>query len=341
MADIIESDCVKIGESVSLLALRNKNVLITGASGFLGQYLVSAIHFANEKKDLNCKICCVGLHGPSGIIKRYLPNKNIVFRRIDLSKPFKISGKFDYIFHAAGYGQPARFTKDPSGTIAVNVDATRQLLELAERSGGTFVFFSSVEVYGEMPRGMKSFRETYCGNSPLSGPRAIYTASKRLGEALTMSFADRGVRAKIARISHVYGPGAPANDSRVMSDFIRKAFANGEIRLLDSGRAIKTYGYIADVIAMVLFAALRGKEAVYNVGGRDTLSIRELAERIGKYCLVKVQVPRAFSLARFMGRNTGFVKPDLSRIKKEMKKIQFTPFSVGLANTIEWFTHIS
>jgi nucleoside-diphosphate-sugar epimerase len=344
MSPIIEKDCLKILGRVNFSVLKNKRVLVTGANGFLGQYIVSALCVANEKQNLNCKITCISLRGPGAVIKSCLAGKSgkyILFKKIDLAKPFHMPEDFDFIFHAAGYAQPSLFVNDPTGTVGVNVSATQEFLRVAERSKGTFVFFSSVEVYGEMPQGMKAFKEAYGGGAAPVGPRAIYGASKRLGEALcTFAAEQRGVRARVVRISHVYGPGAPANDRRVMSDFIRKALGEKEIDLLDAGTAKKTYGYIADVIAMIFFAGLHGKETIYNVGGQDVMSVKQLADRIGKYTGAKVRVPKEKSRANFVGRDPSVVKLDLSRIKKEMKKISFTPFATGLANTIEWGSDI-
>jgi len=337
MNPIIQKDCEYILDRVDLSLLKNKRVLITGANGFLGQHLVSAIVVANRTKKINCKVTCISLHGPNAIAQEYLSDNKITFKKIDLAKPFHISGTFDYIFHAAGYGQPSKFAKDPLATIAINVDATRKLLELAEHLGGTFVFFSSGEVYGEMPRGMRSFKESYAGNSPFDGPRAVYAASKRLGESLALSIArEHGIHAKIVRLTHVYGPGMPADDRRVMSDFIRNALRDKTIRLLDRGVSVKTYGYSADIIAMIFFAALHGKEEVYNIGGRDTMSIKGLAERVGKQCGASVKIPRRTSKEVFVGKDLSVMKLDLSRIKREMHGFSFTPFNVGLRKTIAW-----
>src|SRR5581483_5720457 len=199
---IIEQDCSGILKNFSAFSLRNKRVLVTGASGFLGQYIVGALRAANQKYKLNCKITCVGLRGPSEVLEEFL-DKNISFKKIDLSKPFRIDGKFDYIFHAAGYGQPSKFVSDPFSTVAVNIDATRTLLEIAERSRGTFIFFSSAEVYGEMPQGIDSFKETYPGIPDVFGPRGVYQQSKRLGESLCLAFERlHKTRIRIVRISH-------------------------------------------------------------------------------------------------------------------------------------------
>ncbi len=154
-------------DAVDLRNLKNKRVLVTGASGFLGQHIVAAIHEANQKYKLGCRVVGVSRSGPSEFLKLLPPDKNITFKKINLVRPFHIAGTFDYIFHAAGYGQPAKFAADPFSTIGINTEATRELLAIAKRSKGTFVFFSSVEVYGDMSS---------------HGPRAIYQNAKRLGE---------------------------------------------------------------------------------------------------------------------------------------------------------------
>ncbi len=117
----------------------------------------------------------------------------------------------------------------------------------------------------------------------------------------------------------------------MMSEFIRAALSSARtIRLRDPGAAVKTYGYVADVVSMILFVALRGKETIYDVGGCDAFSIRQLAGRIGKATGARVIIPRGKSA------KTSYHKLDLSKILKEMKRFKFTPFVRGLANTIDW-----
>lgn len=333
---IILKDCESILKMVDLRSLKGKRVLVTGASGFIGQYIVSALYVANEKYKLGCRVECVSRTGSGPVIRPYLASPLVTFRKIDLTKPFKLTEKYDYIFHAAGYGQPAKFVADPASTISINIDATKTLLEVAERSKGTFVLFSSTEVYGHMPKGMKSFSESYTGAPSVEGPRAVYAGAKRLAESLALFYQQRGVRVRIVRISAVYGPGALPTDARVMSDFIRKALETKVIALLDQGSSVRTYGYLADVTAMILHAAIKGKETIYNVGGKDVMSIRELAERIAKETKAIVQIPHTASKKYFVGNDPNFVKLNLTRIRNDMPRLSFTPFSRGLKNTISW-----
>lgn len=335
MNKIIEKDCADIISRVDFSTLKNKKILVTGATGFIGQYLVSALSLANRKLKLGASIHAVGLNEPRSLLASVLKeDKAVSYERVDLSKPFVLKN-FDYIFHSAGYGQPAKFVDDPSSLVRINIDATIRLLEGSPKS--TFVFFSSAEIYGEIPPEVIPVKESFNGNCFLHTPRSVYGEAKRLGEALSAAYERKlGNRVRIVRISHVYGPGLPPDDRRVMSEFISKGLKGNPINLLDDGAAIKTYGYIGDVVSMIFHAALHGKEMVYNVGGKDSVSILDLAKKIGKYCKVKTVTPGTSSKLSHIGKEPTIVRLDLTKITTEMKKFIFTPFDEGLKRTIEW-----
>ena len=337
MNKIIKDDCLSILDNIDLSPLKNSSILLTGSNGLLGQYLVHIIYLANKNNKLNCKIYCADFYRPNRNIKRLLTDKKIIPIQIDLSKHFTISHKVNYIFHAACYAQPSKFIRDPFSTIQLNVNATERLLELAKKNKARFLFFSSAEVYGEIPKELIPVPETYNGNCSTTSARAIYGESKRLGETICSIYRrNYNVKAYIARISHVYGPGISIKDERVLGDFIRKALVEKKIKLLDEGKAIKTFGYVADVIRMIMLVILKGKDMTYNVGGIDSISIRELAEEVGRYCHVPVIAPKEKSKLKHIGNDPTFVKLDLSKFKKEFNSFSFVPFSVGIAKNIQW-----
>jgi NAD(P)-dependent dehydrogenase (short-subunit alcohol dehydrogenase family) len=138
MNEIIERDCRDILSQVSLKNLKGKKVLITGANGFIGQYIAAAISTANRKLGVKCRVHTTGLHGPRAILDSILrADKKFSYFRLDLTKPFKLGG-YDYIFHAAGYAQPTKFVGNPASTVAINIDAPRRLITASP--GATFVF---------------------------------------------------------------------------------------------------------------------------------------------------------------------------------------------------------
>jgi dTDP-glucose 4,6-dehydratase/UDP-glucuronate decarboxylase len=336
MNTITREDGKKILERVTLAPLKGKSVLITGANGLFGQYLAHAIALANED-GLNCTLDCVSLHGPTGSMKELVAEGRVNFKAMDLSSPFSPETAYDFIFHAAGYAQPAKFITDPLSTIALNVQATDQLLKVTRSSNGTLVFFSSIEVYGEIPKEEVPVKETYNGNCPTDGPRAVYREAKRLGEALCRSsFQMDHAHVKIVRIAHTYGPGISINDGRVLGNFLRKALVDKHIVLQDDGSARRTFGYVGDMVAFTLYIALHGKQMVYNVSGKDTVTIKELAEEIAKQSGVSVEVPAQGSQEQHIGTGANIDEVDISRILGEIGDFPLTSLKDGISRTIAW-----
>ena len=144
-------------------------ILLTGASGIIGKSLIKmlskyaddidATFFSNsfESKSSNCKI-------------QIIPYADI-FRE-------KINIKYDQIWHFATYGQPARFIDSWPDVIRLNVYDTQKLIELLAPSGH-FFYASTSEMYGNI-----SSTEMSIPASNPNAKRAVYTESKRLGEAI-------------------------------------------------------------------------------------------------------------------------------------------------------------
>lgn len=337
MNKIIREDCERILELVDISPLKNSIVILTGSNGLFGSYFVNLIYLANKIKKLNCKIYCVSMHGPNKFINALLDDRRIIPLRRDLSKPFSLSYKCDFILHAACYAQPKKFIDNKIETINLNVHATNTLLNLAKKNKARFLYFSSGEVYGDIVKEMVTVQETFNGNCSTINERAAYGESKRLGETLCSIYKrDYKVKVVIARIAHTYGPGLSIFDDRALGNFINKALTQSKIVLLDEGAKIKTFGYIADMVAMLLTVMLKGKDLIYNISGVDSVSIRQLAEEVAAYCGVPVVLPKRKSNLKHIGYDTSYLKLDISKFLKEFGNIDFMPLSVGIRRTIDW-----
>ena len=183
---------------------------------------------------------------------------------------------FDYIIHAAGYGQPQMFSKDKLKTIEVNTEYTNTLFKSLKK-GGKFLFISSSEIYS----GAKSpHKETDMGTTTPQHSRACYIEGKRCGEAICMAYKEQGYDVKIARLALAYGPGTKKGDTRVINQFIEQALTTGKIQMKDKGESWRTYCYVEDVAEMMLDILFKGKDVVYNVGGDTRVTIDSLARAI-------------------------------------------------------------
>lgn len=316
MTDLLAANAERVRKAVSLAPMAGKTVLVTGASGLIG----------------------VNLH-------RTLTDAGVAVT-VPKARCAPVSGLFDYIIHAAGYAQPAKFLADPMGTAAVN---TTMLMGLLDRlaPGGRLLFLSTSEIYSGNPRNLHN--ENDVGTTTPFHPRSIYIDSKRCGEAICFNARQSGKHAVIARVSSVYGPGVRKDDTRVMSELIHQALMYGEIALKDGGTARRVFLYVTDAVEMLLNILLHGEQAVYNCGGHayntgrngvtwgnmiGEMSISTLARKIGERLKVPV---RTQTLGRAAPEGApSHVGLDMSRYLREFGEKEYVDIDVGLPLTIEW-----
>jgi UDP-glucuronate decarboxylase len=330
---ILQKDALHVNHNASLKSFEGTSVIVTGSSGLVGINIISSLIFYNKnfaKKTIS--IYAVSYSDPDKFIKKMFLDNNVKILYGDITNydflkkiPFA-----DCIMHCAGYGQPGKFMADKIKTISINTTATIELIKKV-RKGGRFLFMSSSEVYS----GNLSYKdkEEDIGTTGPSHPRACYIEGKRTGEAIVNASRDSGINAVSVRLALAYGPGVKSDDARVLNQLVSKGL-KGSIDLLDSGSAIRTYGYIADIIIMLFNILLKNNYSVFNVGGESTLSIKELAEKIGTKTNSKVSIPERSHLS--IEGAPSEVKLDLSRIKSEYGHAKYLNMEEGLERTIEW-----
>ncbi len=339
MDKIIEQDCLEYIKRINLVPLYGKTVLITGANGLIGTYLIYMLHLTNIMEGAGIKIVGVSKNAPCQALKDIFAN-NYRFISEDLTKmDYKdLQIKTDYIIHGATYAQPGKFLRNYLDTIHLNTSATEKLLQKAKEDGAKLLFLSSSEIYGEPDKKNIPTLEEYPGFCSSVNIRAIYSESKRMGETLCFAYKNfEDVDVKIARISMTYGPGVKLDDERVMANFIKQALEKKKIVMLDDGSKVRTFCYIADGVLMLLNILIYGNDFVYNVGGKDSISIRKLAEEIcaltGSSLSVDIQKQLPEQDIKVSPEH---VELDIKRVCKEFELEYFKPFSEGLTRTIVW-----
>lgn len=256
----------------------------------------------------------------------------------DVNNPLPELGRMDYILHAASNTHPRAYASDPIGTITANVQGTYQLLDYAAGHGcERFLFFSSVEIYGENRGDTDKFRENYLGYIDCNTVRAGYPESKRLGETLCNAFASqRGQDFIIGRFSRVYGPTMSDQDSKAVAQFIKKAAAGEDIVLKSDGNQLYSYTYVVDAASAALCILLKGasRSVVNVVDTASDITLKELAALLAKGAGTRVvfELPDKTEQSGYSTATRALL--DGTRLEQLGWKA-YTPIREGLSKTVQ------
>lgn len=265
--------------------LKNKTILITGATGMIGRCLVDFIMYANNNFFMNIKVIAVARNNEYAhkVFVKYFDNDNFKFFKHDVTIPFNNLSlyKIDYIIHAASGATPNIFRTKPVEVMNSNIIGVKNLLDLAKKNKAKLVYISSAEIYGEIKKYQKS--ENDYGYIDHMKIRAAYPISKKAAETLAIAYSNEySVSIVICRLSHVFGPTMTPEDNRASSEFIRLGINRKTIVLNNNKIIERSYTYVVDAASAILYIMLNGKnQEVYNVASGESITIKEFADIVG------------------------------------------------------------
>ena len=338
----LESICGRVREP--LRSLSGRRILVSGAAGFLPGYLVNTLLHANDTYlSPPCQVICLDnlLTGSEHRLDAWKNRADVVVLNQSATQPVSLLGEIDYIVHAASIASPPVYRRYPLETINVNVDGTKNLLELAaQHKAISFLYFSSSEVYGDPPPEWIPTPETYWGNVSFTGPRACYDESKRLAETLCMvHHRQLGIPVKVVRPFNVYGPTMRLDDGRIIPDLLDRALKGLPLVLFSDGRATRSFCYVSDAVTAILLVLLSDQNGeAFNVGNNEEVSIGAVAE------LVDELMGGGLGVQFQENQDPDYVVDSPQRRCPDLRKLESTfqwkaemPVREGLKTTIRWY----
>lgn len=263
--------------------LKNKKILITGATGLICSALVDELMHLNRKYQLTMRIFAAGRNRRKFEQRfEYWKNDNALqFVYYDAMEPVSFEHTVDFVVHGASNANPKSYSTQPVETMISNFVGTKNLLDsLKGKANARFLFISSSEVYGRNEAN-KPYSETDYGYVDIGNPRACYPTSKRAAETLCATYnKEFGVDYVIVRPGHVYGPTMTASDSRASSEFLRLASQRESIIMKSEGSQMRSYCYVVDCVSAILTVLLKGNSGeAYNISNPESIvTIRDFAE---------------------------------------------------------------
>lgn len=221
----------------------NKNILVTGQTGFKGSWLSCIL------KSFNCKLW--GLS--DGIIKsdnyRLLGDTKVFEDEftLDISQPSSelnaiLKQRFDFVFHLAAQGLVSVAQQQPRHTINSNIIGTYNILDAINKLSDTpcIIISTTDKVYANPSHDNVE-------ESPLGGDE-FYSATKAASEHIIRAFINSQKRTTlnigIVRSGNVLGGGDGARD-RIVTDVMNSLKNNEEI-VLRNPNAVRPWQYIMD-----------------------------------------------------------------------------------------------
>lgn len=287
---ILQEDLNIVADDAALQkALQGKRILVTGATGLVGSWLIRALACMNRRAENEMQIYGV-IRNPEKAETIYgaefMNREDVHFLQADIAAgdaaqrlqqgcPF-----LDIVIHGAAVTTSKTMVEKPVETILTAIEGTRQLLDLARLAGAKrFVYLSSMEMYGNLALGSNGqggcdtrATENRLGYLDLMNVRTNYPESKRMCENLCIGYGQEyGLDVMIARLSQTFGAGILPWEGRVFAQFARSAIEGKNIVLHTRGLSEGNYCYTRDSVRGILTIAVKGSAGeAYNVANEKT-----------------------------------------------------------------------
>ena len=312
------------------------NILITGATGFIGKYLAGAL---SKRYKVRCLV-----RKTSDISTLIGLNVELIYGDLlDKDSLMPTLHKIDLVYHLAG----EVYSRKKHDYYKGNVLATQNLLEACKEKGTKrIIFLSSTGVYKPSTKKTLVTEESECG------PISIYGKTKLDAERLIKN---SDIPWVIVRASLIYGP----YQKSMLNRFFRDAIKKGKVYILGNGENLRSLCFIDDLIEGLVLLADKPKviEKTYILSDNTAHTYNEVIEIAAKTIQKKLRVVQ---LPSFLGNislkvnsligNFGlflvelyaFQKTQLHEayeITKARKEIGYNPkipLETGLSRTAEW-----
>ena len=324
-------------------ALRGARVLLTGATGWFGTWLLDALVAANRAFGLGLKVVAIS-RAPNVFAQRHpalhaAPEIEWIAGDVRLWD-FAMAGSVSHVIHAATEASAKLNAEEPDRMFDTIVSGTRNALSFAAtRDCEGFLLLSSGAVYGAQPAGLARIPESYFGALDVTDPANAYAEGKRAAEQLAAIWhTRRDVPVKIARCFAFVGPHMPFDAHFAIGNFIRDALHGGPIVVKSDGTPLRSYLYLSDLVVWLLATLVDGPVMrAYNVGSDEAISVAALAARCAEQ---DDRVAVHIAGAHGSSRPDRYV-PDTSRIRSELRVDQHVEFDDAMCRTTAWKAGVS
>ena len=313
----------------------SKNVLVTGAAGFIGANF--AEYFVNKHPDYKVVVVDKLTYAGNMDNLKKVQDK-IEFEQADICdfekmkeifKKYSINGVINF----AAESHVDNSIKNPFVFTQTNVMGTHTLLETAkqiwgEGSPNKFVHISTDEVYGSL--GENGY---FTEKSPIK-PSSPYSSSKASSDLIALAYKETyKMNVNVTNCSNNYGP--YQHNEKLIPHMIKLALNDQKLPVYGEGLNIRDWLYVEDhceAIDLVFHKGVAGER--YNIGGHNEKRNIEIVKLILK------RLGKSEDLIEFVEDRKGHdyrYAIDPTKISNELGWLPKTKFEDGIVKTIDWY----
>ena len=323
------------GMEARLRTLSDASILLTGATGWFGVWLLEALCAADDMLRLGIRITAVS-RSPEGFTARFPrfgDDPRIKWIKTDVRQLEPVFGGFSHVIHAAA-DTSLQSERDASRRLFDTiVEGTHRAIAAAGIRCKGFLLLSSGAVYGPATENCERFVEGPPGESDASSLKDAYARGKNAAEQICATAADRGLPVRIARCFAFVGPHMPFDKHFAIGNFISDAVEGRVIRVKSDGRPLRSYLYMTDLVRALIAILANGAGAKpYNVGSDASLTIEELAR-----CVDRVAGGRGVTIEGALSDPRDRYVPDTTRLRVELGCAPEIALDTAIARTAAWY----
>ena len=254
-------------------------VFITGGAGFIGSHLCDAFIANGDKVEILDNLSTGALKNISHIQSKI----NVINGDIrDKQLVESLVLKTDLVLHMAAAVGVHTILEKPIESISTNFAGSEIVLNACVKYRKKIVIASTSEIYGKNAHQPLSETDDRVMGSPQK-LRWSYADSKALEEAMAHAlFLANGLEVITLRFFNVVGPRQLGSYGMVLPRFVESALRNKPINVFGDGNQTRVFCHVLDAVNAIL-RLVRSEKAigeVFNIGGREEISIKNLALKV-------------------------------------------------------------